>query len=359
MSRTAVHIVPNLPPAPEGVGSFALLLAGALRCAHAIESEFLVASPSWKPEPSASELSAWKIPGPEAGAFCDSLLQATEGRGSETAVLLHYANYGYERRGCPSWLIDGLIRWKARSRGRLVTVFHEVHAMGPPWRSSFWLSPLQRRLAATLARLSDGLVTSMGYTRGILHRWVPGKAIAVLPVFSNMGEVPGAPALAQRAPRLVVFGGAGNRALAYRELRAAMAFACRTLGIEEVYDIGPGNELEAPELPARWRRLGPLPASRVSELLAASRAGFIAYPAPFLAKSGIFAAYCAHRLLPVCAWRWPRRRVEPAPPFWAPRKGSEASPVSLQELADRAQAWYEGHSLSQHAATHAGLLFPS
>jgi hypothetical protein len=291
--------------------------------------------------------------------LCDALREATGQEGKRAAVLLHYANYGYEPRGCPTWLVDGLTRWKERSQGRLVTVFHEVHAMGPPWRSSFWLSPRQRRLAASLAKLSDGMVTSMGYYRRILQQWVPRKEILVLPVFSTVGEVPGALPLAERAPRLVVFGGPGNRALAYRELGPAIARACRTLGIEEVCDVGPESGMRAPDLPVRWSRLGPLPDSEVSTLLAGSRAGFIAYPAPFLPKSTIFASYCAHRTLPVCAWPWPRRKVEAAPPFWTPAKGSEASPGSLQELADRAQAWYEGHSLRQHAATHAGLLFPS
>ena len=49
-------------------------------------------------------------------------------------------------------------------------MFHEFHAMGPPWRSSFWLSPLQRRLATSLTRLSDGLVTSLELHRRILLR---------------------------------------------------------------------------------------------------------------------------------------------------------------------------------------------
>lgn len=359
MSRTVVHIVPNLPPPHEGVGSFALALAQALRADSAIESEFLVASFSWAPGLRGSEIPARRIPAAEADALCDALQDARADREPKAAVLLHYANYGYEPRGCPSWLVDGLARWKTRSQGRLVTVFHEVHATGPPWRSSFWLSPLQRRLAASLARLSEGLVTSMGYYRRILQRWVPGKEVAVLPVFSTVGEVSGASSLAARAPRLIVFGGPGNRALAYRELEPALALACATLGIEEVCDIGPGSEMRDPNLPARWTRLGPLPGAEVSALLAGSRAGFIAYPAPFLPKSTVFASYCAHRMLPICAWRWPRRKVEPAPPFWAPRPGCGASLSSLQELTDRAHAWYEGHSLSQHAASYRGLLFPS
>jgi hypothetical protein len=101
-----------------------------------------------------------------------------------------------------------------------------------------------------------------------------------------------------------------------------------------------------------------LPVAEVSELLAGSVAAFVGYPAPFLPKSGVFAAYCAHRVLPICAWPWPRRQVEPPPPFWTPRQDGEVRWDDLQELADRAHAWYGGHALSHHAAAYQGLLFP-
>ncbi|MFZ4728709.1 MAG: glycosyltransferase family 1 protein, partial [Pseudanabaena sp.] len=68
-------------------------------------------------------------------------------------VLLHYVGYGYAKRGCPVWLVDGIQRWKNLYPDRLlVTMFHELHASGtPPWTSSFWLSPLQKNLVTRLA----------------------------------------------------------------------------------------------------------------------------------------------------------------------------------------------------------------
>ena len=332
--RTVIHIVPQIPPPPEGVGSFAMALAAALSADCGIESRFFV---------------------PSQGTLNEALAEATE-EGEGVPVLLHYANYGYAPRGCPSWLIGGLAKWKARSRGRLVTMFHEFHAMGPPWRSSFWLSPLQRRLATALLHLSDGLVTSLPLHRRILLGWVPGREIAVLPVFSTVGEPAETPPLSARARRLVLFGGPGTRARAYRELGPTIAITCRALGIEEILDIGPDGGPQASDIPSNVRRLGPLPNDEVSELLAGSLAGFVGYPAPFLAKSTVFAAYSAHRLLPICAWPRPRRNTEPAPPFWTPEQ--EVLPDSLQEIADRAHAWYGGHSLSRQAAAYHELLFP-
>jgi hypothetical protein len=347
VSRRVVHIVPSLPPPHEGVGSFAMALAEALRARHGIESRFAAAA----------ELP--RDPTALAGALADAV-----DRDGESAVLLHYANYGYQPRGCPAWLVEGLARWRPRHHGRLVTMFHEIAATGAPWRSSFWLSPLQRRLAAALARRSEGLTTSLEVHRRLLLRWVPDREVAVLPVFSTVGEPSAPPPLSARALRLVVFGGPGTRARAYRELGPALALACRTLGIEEVCDVGPGdgpgNGPAAARLPVPVRRLGALPSAEVSELLAGSLAGFIGYPAPFLPKSTIFAAYCAHRMLPVCAWPRPRRDGdEPALPFWSPRPGGGARrDDDFQELADRAHAWYGGHTLSHHAAVYEGLLFP-
>lgn len=319
-----VQIVPELPPAIGGVAGYAAALAVALAARSGRETRFLA-------------------PGPAPG-FERELA-------GEGTLLLHYANYGYERRGCPAVLIDGLARWKAgRAGGRLVTVFHEVYASGPPWRSSFWLAPRQRRLAARLARLSDGLLTSLPLYAGLLARVAPGVKVAVAPVFSTIGEPAGAPAENGRAATLVVFGGAGARARAYGELRPSLAASCRELGIAEILDIGPdaGAPGRLDGLPVRT--LGVLPAAEISARMLASRAGFLAYPPRFLPKSTIFAAYCAHGLVPACAWE-KRGDESPAPPFWRPGGGADP-----RAAAAAAQGWYREHSLARQAELYAGLL---
>lgn len=329
---TVVHLVPRLPPPVEGVGGYALALADALRDRAGLPGRFVDAS---------------RLPAREAGALRSALEEA-----GARAVLLHYAGYGYHPRGCPSWLVAALEGWAACEGRRLVTVFHEVWALGPPWRSSFWLSPLQRRLAGALARRSSGLVTSLGIYRRNLLRRAPGREVAVLPVFSTVGEPAAVPPLAERSRRLVLFGGPGARGRAFREVRGTLEATCRELGIEEVCDVGP-EALDRPDRVAGVpvRGLGVLLAAEVSDLLLDSRAGFVAYPAPFLAKSTIFAAYCSHGLLPVSAWHRPRREEETPPPFWSP--GGADDP---QAVADRARAWYAGHSLERHADLYRSLF---
>jgi hypothetical protein len=331
---TVIQIVPHLPPPPEGVGSYALALADALREQFRVESSFVAAS----------TLSART---PEA---LRATLTAAAGADDRPVALLHYVGYGYQPRGCPDWLVEGLEAWE----GRLVTVFHEVWATGPPWTSSFWLTPRQRRLAGRLARRSHGLLTSMSLYRRRLLRHAPGREVAVMPVFSTVGEPEAVPPLQGRAPCLVLFGGPGTRARAYRHLAPALARTCETLGMKEIWDIGPS----AQDIPDRLhgrpvRRLGPLSAAEVSRRLLTASAGFLAYPAPFLAKSTIFAAYCAHGLLPVTAWHRPRWRVEIPPPFWRPAAADRQDP---QGVADRARAWYSGHTLDRCTEAYWRLL---
>jgi hypothetical protein len=323
--QNVVQIVPEIPPAIGGVTGYAEVLAGALAGLAGIESRFV---------------------SPRAGGLDRELAGAN-------TLLLHYANYGYARRGCPAELVAGVERWKTGGTGRrLVTVFHEVYASGPPWRSSFWLSPWQRRLAARLAALSDGLLTTLGLYAGLLERLAPGVQVTVAPVFSTVGEPAGEEA-GSRPAVLAVFGGAGARARAYGEALPDLAAACRALAVEEILDIGPdigantGPPGRVAGLPVR--RMGTLPAGEVSRQLLAARAGFLAYPPGFLAKSTIFAAYCAHGLAPVCAWKGRGGGTADAP-LW------RAAGPDVQQVAAAARGWYRGHALARQVATYRRLL---
>jgi len=293
----------------------------------------------------------------------DAHLQRWWEAGEEpAAVLLHYAGYGYQERGCPVWLVSGLTRWLARGRGRRVsTFFHEVNAFGPPWRSSFWLSPLQRRLAAALAGVSYAIGTSLPIYHDVLHRWVPGREIMVLPVFSAVGEPAEAEVLplASRPRRLVVFGGAGTRLRAFREHQADLEAACVALDAEEVLDIGPlGADPPAAIAGRPVRRLGMLPASELGKVLVSSMAGFLAYPPGFLPKSTVFAAYCANGMVPVCASS--ERDGGPlvkGEHYLPPRPAEPLGEAEIQAVAGRARSWYMEHSLARQMGSFLRLVF--
>lgn len=299
-----VQIVPHLPPPFEGVGTYASALAEAL-AKSGIETRFLVPDRT-----------------------VQGLLR--EIRDAET-VLLHYAGYGYQRRGCPVWLAEGLDRW----RGRLVTLFHEVFAFGPPWRSSFWLLPVQRRIAARLARRSAALVTTLEIYEARLRPWTRDREVTVMPVFSTVGEPAAVPGFEERARRIVVFGGAGVRGRTWGPFLPELARTARELGAEEILDVGPPVDLPGAVGGVPVRGLGVLPPAAVSDLLLGSAVGFLAYPPDFLPKSTIFAAYCAHGVLPVCAWHGGRH-------YWT----GEGDP---QAIASAAREWYGGHALARQA----------
>jgi hypothetical protein len=336
-----LQIVPHLPPPFEGVGTYAAALAGALEARFGIETRFLVGDPAWRGDPATG---ARPVPARTAAGLLAGLA------GAET-VLLHYANYGYQTRGCPLWLERAVRRWRRGPGRRLVTFFHEIAASGPPWRSSFWLQPMQRHLAARMASLSQFLITSLELHREILRPWVDGREITVMPVFSTVGEPASVPSLNERARRIVVFGGAGIRGRAYDRFQPALAEAVRALAAEEVWDIGPALDLPDTAGGVPLRAMGVLSPAKVSEILLGSASGFLAYPPAFLPKSTIFAAYCAHGMLPICSWDGPSPDGVPAAGrhYWA----GSGDP---QPIASAAHDWYGGHSLARQTETFRTLL---
>jgi hypothetical protein len=291
-----IQVVPTFPPVVSGVGDYALLLAEELRQRHNLHSRFIVGDPDW-----AGTSEAHGFPVTKAAARTPESLTRllSEQACAGLPVLLHYVGYGYEKRGCPLWLVKGMEQWRrVSSRSRLVTMFHELFAFGPPWRSSFWTSPLQRRLTVALAVMSDHCVTNIRrFARYLESRLAThSRRVKVLPVFSNVGE------FYQRERRrnneMVIFGGAGWREAAYINSKDALIKICRALNIDQIHDIGPRLSARF-ELPASIEWHGPLPASEVGEVMRNARFGFFTYPTPYLGKSGIFAAYASHGLVPI------------------------------------------------------------
>ncbi len=88
-----VQIAPEADPVLGGISASARAVAEELRRRHGIESAFL----------SAADLRAEVARGSAAPAPC---------------MVLHYANYGYARRGCPWWLVRALAGWRRRGGSR-------------------------------------------------------------------------------------------------------------------------------------------------------------------------------------------------------------------------------------------------
>jgi hypothetical protein len=349
-----IQIVPSLPPATGGLADFSLLIAKELRDRNDIHSRFVVGDPTSHGLGEIEGFFAEPTRDRTAGALLKALGDAS------STVLLHYVGYGYATRGCPFWLIDGLEQWRKMREKRLVTVFHELWAFGPPWRSSFWTHPYQKFLTKRLANATDCCQTTMNMYRRILERIAPrhlGK-IPAIPVFSNVGECGRLTCLDERKRRMVVFGGPSLRTKTYTQHSRELVDACSALQIECIVDIGPPIGIKL-DLPLPVIVMGKQSAQEICRLLAESVAGFMSYFDGYLAKSGIFAAYCAQGLVPIVACR---NRSE----LDGIRSGSEyltaatlpahISGSEMQAIADRARAWYEKHSLARTAASLALVL---
>jgi hypothetical protein len=356
-----LSIVTGLPPRIDGVGDYALSLARQVRKDNGIETRFVVGDPDWDGPASVEGFEVSKLTERSRANLLRILRGATKG---ESIVLLHYGGYGYARRGCPLWLVDGLQQWRNESKeGFLITMFHELYAYGPPWTSAFWLSALQRNLAARLARLSDQYLTSRQRYAEMVCRWSLGKHTSVrsLPVFSSIGEPEHVLPLNERRRRLVIFGTPGRRDQVYRRSAEQINRICRRLDIEEILDIGRPIDLDASvALHAPVVVCGELSGAEVSRLLSDAIAGVLDYPAGVLGKSTIFAAYCAHRLVPIIATYGDEASADGLV-AGTHYLLSDARPENLslatgQVIADKAYAWYAMHSLSIHAKTLAVSL---
>jgi hypothetical protein len=354
---TIIQIVPRLPPAIDGVGDYALSLARQLRLDYGIDTHFIIGDPTWPEMEQIEGFQTTKLATRSTKALHDRL-------NPDQSVLLHYVGYGYAKRGCPIWLVRALEIWKQEHhQPHLVTMFHEIAASGPMWTSAFWLSGLQRNLAKRLVNVSDRLLTSKQLYAEILQDYGKGQfnEIPSLPVFSNVGEPPNPPDLSCRQRHLVIFGGRSNRARVYQSSLAQLEQACRYLDIETIIDIGPTLD----STPSHVGKVpitatGSLPKHEVSAILSEVIGGFFDYAPAFLGKSTIFAAYCAHRILPISAQM--TNHIEdglyPGQHYLFPDQYStaEKGEIALQAIANQAHAWYQTHNLSTQARAYFSIL---
>ena len=301
---TVTQIVPLFPPRIDGIGDYGLLLAAHLRDGYGMESRFLIGDPAWRPG-AAAGFPARAVSGRGAGALERGLADAGP-------VMLHYVGYGYQKRGVPLWLVDGLRRWKlAEPSRRLVVIFHELWSSGPPWRSEFYLRPAQRHLASRLLRLSDASLTSTPTMVRLLDAIVPGRT-AFHPVPSNLPAVdPAARRLNRGGPvRVVIFGQEGTRLRSVQSHGALLAGLVREDLLAGVDVVGGGARGGATPS-ADVRRLfscvpadlvhvsSDVPAAEASRILAQADLFLTFYPPALVCKSGTVTAALACGCVPV------------------------------------------------------------
>jgi hypothetical protein len=352
---TLIQVVPRRTAEPSGVADYALALARALRAYWGVNSVFLSGTPTADAMPVEDDWETVCVPKRQAQILADTVqLLSTET--NARAVVLHSSGYGYQKRGVPVWLVQGLQIWSRRAgRVPLLTIFHELYATGRPWQSAFWVSPLQKQIARRILKLSSAAITPTDLYRKRLSEWRDGNTIKItaMPVFSNVGEPGCGCASCTRTAAAVVFGLAGVEDRIFGIYRSEVERIISALGIEKIFDVGPrlsampGTLAGAPVISK-----GVLPQGAVSELLQRARFGFVAYPVDFIGKSTVFAAYAAHGVVPIVISekQGAADGLQPARHFLdGLRLETGAGAQDLASIQRELFSWYTSHSLKVQA----------
>lgn len=356
--KTVLQIVPHQPGTFDGVGDYALNLARALAADHGITTTFLVAGKT-------------SVTSIEGYAVITGLDQGEAGALAQKYehVILHYVNYGYQARGVPFSLRAFVKELRSQLRGRWMTMFHELYASGPPWKSAFWLRPLQVRIAREMIDASTACVVSNTPIEAAIHAYDPRKKVYLAPVMSNFGEPELGDFAAASPKRWAICGGTAliGRSLAlFEQLHHLIpeAFTPEHLDI-----VGGREEISIRTALDRLSRSRPglschyypeVSAERASEILRLSSFGWIDYfgagkmwPGMVL-KSGVFAAFCAHGIVPVLSHREGPIAVNsdalPGPYFITPEAINFPAPAPLREMQQEIYNWYHAHADSRQLA---------
>jgi hypothetical protein len=352
---TLIHLVPRCAGEPSGVADYALALARALRAYRSVNSVFLSGTPSAHTTPVEDDWRTVCVPRRHARTLANTI-QSLSAECSARGVVLHFSGYGYQKRGAPVWLAQGLRIWSRRAgRAPLLTIFHELYASGRPWQSAFWLSSLQKQIARSILNLSAAAITPTDLTAKRLSKWRDGSTIKItaMPVFSGVGEPGRGSVPCTRTATAVVFGLAGVEDRLFGIYRSEIERIISALGIEKILDVGP----RLSSIPRTFAGTpiiskGFLPQGAVSELFQRTRFGFVAYPLDFIGKSGVFAAYAAHGIVPIVfsEKQGAFDGLQPSQHFLdGLRLRTGVGAEDLASMQYELWNWYESHSLKVQA----------
>jgi hypothetical protein len=365
MNRTLIQIVTGLPPQVDGVGDYALTLARVLRTQEDVESQFVVANPGWSGPREIDGFCTAKVAARTPGGLQRAIGEFSNGKcvSPGTPILLHCSLYGLSKRALAMWTVGGLARWRARHPdSTVITMFHELDAKGSLTSSAFWLNPIHRWILRRLAAHSTSrFVSNERYVEGLASiARIPENSIVKQPVISNLGE-PRAESLHDaRKRQLVVFGLQASRDALFARNGPDLERIASALSICRIVEFGPG--IERRQLgSSSVDSLGLLDPSRASEILGESMFGLVALEPSRLAKSGVFAALCAHGVCPVvigegdgCA-----DGLVEGIHYLASTRLRQCDAGRIRSMSRAVHAWYGTHTAAIQARRYAEIAHPT
>jgi hypothetical protein len=345
-SPAVLQLLPRAPGTFDGVGDYALALARGLRDQHGIDSVFVAHETEAK-----NEIESFRI------FPLQEFSRARVANETCNGLILHYVNYGFQKRGVPVTLVSLLKSLRYECGGASLVVFHELFASGPPWRSEFWLQPLQKKIARDLARLADTRVVSCESSRDQLEKLSPGSNAIVQPVTSTWGEpVLNEAQLRERDPQCWII--CGGTALVERSLRSFLEMSASfAIAPRKLFVIGGARNLHVRALlnaPSKFNAehfpaIYPADAAAIFQEAAF---GWMDYfdsndvPADVLLKSSTFNALCAHgvvTLMPSVTGKISIKDDVLSAPFPASKLPTE---VERADAAVSTYQWYHRHAAS-------------
>jgi hypothetical protein len=345
--HNVISIVSQLPPEVNGIGDYAFYLAEKLKSDFELETLFIRTEPSFS-DTRQNQFKEELLPEKTSLALCHALEKY-----KPQCIILHYVGYAYSTRGCPFWLVNGIEQWKKSNPAvKVVTVFHELYASGKIWQSAFWLHIFQRQLVFRILRLSSGAITNTQITHNIL---TSGRDyiedLLVIPVFSNAGEPRHMPDFKRRDNQLIIFGSEAKRNEIYSNSMASLLKWSDDLNIKKIIEIGPlRNEKVDGIRDLEIVQLGILSPSEISDILIQSKYGLLQYPLALLSKSGIFASYASHGVVPIVLGKHFMNYESDGIKSGIHYLYDAVSGIDNEGISKNIFEWYQGHHLGYLAA---------
>jgi len=352
LKKVIYIIVPDLPPNINGVGDYAYLLAKSIREYNIqINFCFIVAG---NPQYSLQVYDGFEVitlPSKNSKVLT-TILNNIKAK----FVHVHYVGYGYEKRGAPFWLYFGLLKWKQKEEGFLITTFHELYANSTfPWTSSFWNQWFQKLICKKIYNLSKFIITSRESFRKVLINFSPYLDIYVLPVFSNFGEMSKYQNIDSRQKGLVILGSLETRSNVYNNFQKELNLICQNYCINRIFDIGPKID-KLPNISIPIIELGILQPNEVSNLLNKNSFGIIAgHSSNFFAKSGIFAAYAAHGII-VFALNANLSKIEDGLIVNQHFVTINSVNINYNVISQIVYEWYNNHNLKKQTISYSNIF---
>ena len=355
MTKQILQIIPTPPNSSDGIGDYALLLAAQLLEDAQINTQFLVFRNDIKVANDFDGFSAVCLSIHQSKALCSLISERTK------AVIVHFSSYPYFNTSlkgilgfeAPFWFVGALQSLQRTRNLKLIVMFHELPKLH--WKQFYffdYLNPIHSFVSRGLAQIADTVLTNSSKYQKILSKWVK-HPVDYLPIFSNMGELDAVLPLLKRKRRMIIFGGSARQRV-YQKAFKELVTTCFALRVEEICDIGPPLNLHVisdfGEIPLI--EMGFQSKEVITQLLRNSIAGCLDYT-PFpgdLGKSGVFAAYCSHGMLPICTLYNPSEAdgLHLNQHYLVLDKGSDHYNFKkLQNIADTAYQWYQSHTLSK------------